>query len=385
MDTAGKIITCKAAVQWEVKTPLVIETIEVAPPKAGEVRVKVYANGACHSDLSVMDGKSWDPRVQWPLILGHEGSGVVESVGEGVTSVQPGDHVIPLFLPQCNECANCKHPKTNLCTKLRETTVKGVMPDGTSRFTCKGKTVYHFMGTSTYSEYTVLPEVAVVKIDPSAPLEKVCLIGCSISTGYGAAMNTAKVTEGSTCAVWGLGAVGLATIMGCKAAGAKRIIAIDVNPEKEELAKQFGATEFVNPKDYEKPIEVVINMKTMGGCDFTFECVGLLPTIKSAFYSCREGYGVSVVVGVVAAGQEVSFAPLTLNMGRTWTGTVFGGWKSKEGVPQLVDLYMQKKIMVDEFITQKITLEQVNDAFDLLRAGNGIRSVVQFKSVGGIA
>lgn len=376
MTTAGKPITCKAAVAWEPKKPVTIETIEVAPPKAGEVRIKVYANGVCHSDLSVLDGKAWDPRVQWPVILGHEGAGVVESIGEGVTRVQPGDHVIPLYMPQCDECDNCKSSKTNICSKLRNTQAIGVMPDGTPRFTCNGKPVYHFMGTSTFSEYTVVADISVCKIDQEAPLEKVCLIGCGISTGYGAALNTAKVDEGSTCAVWGLGAVGLATVMGCKAAGAKRIIAVDINPEKEELAKTFGATEFVNPADYDKPIEAVIGMKTKGGCDFTFECIGLIPTIRAAFYSCREGWGKATIVGVVPAGHEVSVAPMAFNVGRTLTGTVFGGWKGMEGVPKLVDLYMKKELLVDEFVTQNIGLDKLNDALDLLRAGKGIRSVI---------
>ncbi|EAA09898.4 AGAP010499-PA, partial [Anopheles gambiae str. PEST] len=346
-----QVIKCKAAVAWEPKQPLSIETIEVAPPKAGEVRIKVTASGVCHTDAYTLGGL--DSEGVFPVILGHEGAGVVESVGEGVTKFQPGDHVIPLYIPQCFECRFCKSPKTNLCPKI-----------------------YHFMGTSTFAEYTVVAEVSLAKIDPSAPLEKVCLLGCGIPTGYGAALNTAKVEPGSSCAIWGLGAVGLAVAMGCKAAGASRIIGVDINPAKFEIAKQFGCTEFVNPNDYKEPIQQVLVEKTDGGLDYTFECVGNVNTMRAALESCTRGWGVSVIVGVAEAGTEISTRPFQLVTGRTWKGTAFGGWKSVESVPKLVTSYLQKELKVDEFITHTMELEKINDAFTLMHEGKSIRSVV---------
>lgn len=379
MATAGKTITCRAAVAWEPKKPLGIETVEVAPPKAGEVRFKVVANGACHSDLWIMEGKCWDDRMQWPMILGHEGAGIVESVGEGVTDFKPGDHVIPLFQPNCQTCQFCKREDTNLCDTNRDSQARGEMPDGTTRFTCRGKPVYHFLGCSTFSEYTVVPVASLSKIDPAAPLDKVCLIGCGISTGFGAAVNTARVEEGSVCAVWGLGAIGLATLMGCRAAKAKRIIAVDINPMKFEVAKKFGATECVNPKDYNKPIEEVIKELTNGGCEYTFECVGSTATMNAAFNSCRVGPSVATVVGLVAVGEKVAVSPLPFLFGRVWKGTFFGGCKGKESVPKMVTMYMNKQLMVDEFISHTFTLDGVNEAFDLMRAGKSIRSVVKLQ------
>uniref|UniRef100_A0A8W7Q2H5 S-(hydroxymethyl)glutathione dehydrogenase n=2 Tax=Anopheles coluzzii TaxID=1518534 RepID=A0A8W7Q2H5_ANOCL len=373
-STTGQVIKCKAAVAWEPKQPLSIETIEVAPPKAGEVRIKVTASGVCHTDAYTLGGL--DSEGVFPVILGHEGAGVVESVGEGVTKFQPGDHVIPLYIPQCFECRFCKSPKTNLCPKVRATQGKGVLPDGTTRFTCNGKQIYHFMGTSTFAEYTVVAEVSLAKIDPSAPLEKVCLLGCGIPTGYGAALNTAKVEPGSSCAIWGLGAVGLAVAMGCKAAGASRIIGVDINPAKFEIAKQFGCTEFVNPNDYKEPIQQVLVEKTDGGLDYTFECVGNVNTMRAALESCTRGWGVSVIVGVAEAGTEISTRPFQLVTGRTWKGTAFGGWKSVESVPKLVTSYLQKELKVDEFITHTMELEKINDAFTLMHEGKSIRSVV---------
>lgn len=371
-----QVISCKAAVAWEPKKPLSIETIEVAPPRAGEVRIKILATGVCHTDAYTLDGH--DSEGVFPVILGHEGAGVVESVGEGVTKFAPGDHVIPLYIPQCFECKFCKSPKTNLCPKIRATQGKGLLPDGTTRFTCKGKQLYHFMGTSTFSEYTVVTDISLCKIDASAPLEKVCLLGCGISTGYGAAINTAKVEEGSSCAVWGLGAVGLATAMGCKAAGAKRIIGVDINPEKFKLGEKFGCTEFVNPKDYDKPIQQVLIEKTDGGLDYTFECVGNVQTMRAALESCSRGWGVSVIIGVAESGREISTRPFQLVTGRTWKGTAFGGWKSVESVPKLVTKYLNKELMVDEFITHTMSLDAINEAFTLMHEGKSLRTVVHF-------
>lgn len=375
-DTTGKPISCRAAVAWEAGKPLTIETVEVAPPKAGEVRIKIIATGVCHTDSHTLSGN--DSEGKFPVILGHEGGGTVESVGEGVTRVKPGDHVIPLYIPQCGKCKFCKSPKTNLCSTIRSTQGQGVMPDGTSRFTCKGQTVYHFMGTSTFSEYTVVAEISVCKVDDNAPLEKVCLLGCGISTGYGAALNTAKVEAGSTTAVWGLGAVGLATVMGCKTAGASRIIGIDINPDKFPVAKEFGCTEFVNPKDHEKPIQQVLIEMTDGGLDYTFECIGNVKTMRAALEACHKGWGTSVIIGVAGAGQEISTRPFQLVTGRVWKGTAFGGWKSCDSVPKLVEDYLAGKLKVDEFITHTMPLDKINEAFDLMHAGKSIRAVVNF-------
>ncbi|CAH1795382.1 unnamed protein product [Owenia fusiformis] len=375
-DTVGKTITCNAAVAWEPKKPLVIETVEVAPPKAGEVRIKVTATGVCHTDAYTLDG--FDSEGKFPVILGHEGGGIVESVGEGVTSVQPGDHVIPLYIPQCKNCKFCNSPKTNLCGKIRTTQGQGQMPDGTTRFTCKGQEVFHFMGTSTFSEYTVVAEISVAKVNEKAPLDKVCLLGCGISTGYGAAINTAKVEPGSSCAVWGVGAVGLAVLMGCKAAGASRIIGIDINPDKFEIAKQFGATECINPKDYDKPIQTVLTEMTDGGLDYTFECIGNVGTMRAALESCHKGWGVSTIIGVAAAGQEISTRPFQLVTGRVWKGTAFGGFKSRDSVPKLVEDYLGGIVKVDEFITHNMPLDKINESFDLMHAGKSIRSIIDF-------
>ncbi|XP_078659637.1 alcohol dehydrogenase class-3-like isoform X2 [Branchiostoma floridae x Branchiostoma belcheri] len=375
-DTAGKPITCRAAVAWEAKKPLVIETIEVAPPKEHEVRIKVLATGVCHTDAYTLDGH--DPEGIFPVVLGHEGGGVVESVGSGVTGFKPGDHVVPLYIPQCRECKFCKSPKTNLCQKIRVTQGQGVMPDGSSRFTCKGQTLYHFMGTSTFSEYTVVADISLCKVAEKAPLDKVCLLGCGISTGYGAALNTAKVDPGSSVAVWGLGAVGLAVIMGAKVAGASRIIGVDINPAKAEIAKKFGMTEFVNPKDHERPIQQVLADLTDGGLDFTFECIGNVHTMRAALEACHKGWGTSVIIGVAAAGQEISTRPFQLVTGRVWKGTAFGGWKSVDSVPKLVEEYQAGKIQVDEFVSHNFPLDKINESFHLMHAGESIRSVVHF-------
>lgn len=372
----GKVIKCRAAVAWAEKQPLTFEEIEVAPPKAGEVRVKITSTAICHTDAYTLDGH--DPEGMFPCVLGHEGGGVVESVGEGVTSVKPGDHVIPLYIPQCKDCKFCSSKKTNLCSKIRLTQGKGVMPDGTSRFTCKGKSLYHFMGCSTFSEYTVLAEISVAKIDPAAPLDKVCLLGCGVPTGYGAALNTAGVEPGSNCVIWGLGAVGLAVALGCKAAGAKTVIGVDLNSDKFEVAKKFGCTDFINPKTLSRPITEELIDRLDGGADYTFECVGNVKTMREALESCHKGWGVSVIVGVAAAGQEISTRPFQLVTGRVWKGTAFGGWKSRDSVPKLVDDYMNKKLMLDEFVTHTFSFDKINEAFGVLHAGTGIRAVVNY-------
>lgn len=373
-ETVGKVITCKAAVAWAAKEPLKIETITVDPPKAGEVRIKLHATGVCHTDAYTLSGA--DPEGVFPVVLGHEGGGVIESVGEGVTSVKPGDHVVPLYIPQCYNCKFCKSSKTNLCSVVRSTQGRGLMPDGTSRFKCDGKELFHFMGCSTFSEYTVCAEISVAKVNEGAPLDKVCLLGCGISTGYGAALNTAKVEPGSKCAVWGVGCVGLAVIMGCKAAGASEIYAVDINPGKEQIAREFGATHFINPKDHDKPIQQVFVEITDGGLDYTFECVGNVHTMRAALESCHKGWGESIIIGVAASGQEISTRPFQLVTGRVWKGSAFGGYKSRDSVPKLVEQYMDKKLKVDEFVTHSFKLDQINDAFHAMHEGTCVRSVV---------
>ena len=375
-ETRGKVIQCRAAVAWEAKKPLSIETVEVQPPNSGEMRIKILATGVCHTDAYTLEGH--DPEGIFPCILGHEGGGIVESVGEGVTTVQPGDHVIPLYIPQCGECKFCKSPKTNLCQKIRVTQGKGLMPDGTSRFTCKGQSIFHFMGTSTFSEYTVVPEISVAKVNSAAPLDKVCLLGCGIPTGYGAVLNTAKVEKGATVAVWGCGAVGLAVIMGAKEAGASRIIAVDINPEKWPMAQKFGATEFFNPQDHQRPSQEVLVQMTDGGLDYTFECIGNVQTMRAALEACHKGWGVSTIIGVAAAGKEISTRPFQLVTGRVWKGTAFGGWKSRDSVPKLVEQYLGGNLKIDEFVSHTMKLEDINNAFELMHVGKSIRSVVLF-------
>uniref|UniRef100_A0A6M2DJR6 S-(hydroxymethyl)glutathione dehydrogenase n=1 Tax=Xenopsylla cheopis TaxID=163159 RepID=A0A6M2DJR6_XENCH len=376
-DTVGKVIECKAAIAWAPKQPLTIETIQVAPPKANEVRIKLTATGVCHTDAYTLGG--FDSEGKFPAILGHEGAGIVESVGEGVTKFKPGDHVIPLYIPQCGTCKYCLHPETNLCQKIRATQGQGLMPDGTTRFSCKGKEVFHFMGTSTFSEYTVVADISLAKVSEKAPLDKVCLLGCGIPTGYGAALNTAKVKPGSSCAVWGLGAVGLAVAMGCKAAGASRILGVDINPSKFKVAQEFGCTEFLNPLDVKSGTvqnHIVNNLFDGFGVDYTFECVGNVETMRTALESCAKGWGVSVIVGVAPAGKEISTRPFQLVTGRTWKGTAFGGWKSCESVPKLVQEYLDKKLKVDEFVTHVVELNDINNAFTLMHEGKSIRAVV---------
>lgn len=375
-DTAGKVIKCCAAVAWEAKQPLSLETIEVDPPKAGEVRIKIVSTSLCHTDAYTLSGA--DPEGKFPCILGHEGGGIVESVGEGVTSFKPGDYVVPLYTPQCGECKFCKSPKTNLCNKIRDTQGQGLMPDGTTRFKCKGQQIFHFMGCSTFSEYSVVAEISLCKINNKAQLDKACLLGCGVSTGYGAALNTAKVEPGSNCAIWGLGGVGLAVALGCKAAGASRIIGIDINTKKFETAKKFGVTECINPKDYEKPIQEVLIGMTDGGLDYTFECIGNVDTMRAALESCIRGWGTSVIIGVAASGKEISTRPFQLVTGRTWKGTAFGGWKSKDSVPKLVDLYLENKLPLDDFVTDVLPFEKINEGFERLHGGDCIRCVLNY-------
>lgn len=374
--TAGKVIKCRAAVAWAAGQPLSLEEVEVDPPHAGEVRVRITATGVCHTDAYTLSGK--DPEGVFPVILGHEGGGIVESVGEGVTSVVPGDRVVPLYVPQCKECKFCLNPKTNLCQKVRATQGQGLMPDGSRRFRCKGQPLYHFMGCSTFSEYTVVAEISLCKVAKNAPLDKVCLLGCGVPTGYGAALNTAKVEKGSNCAIFGLGAVGLAVALGCKAADANRIIGVDINPSKYEVAKKFGVTEFVNPKDYDKPIQEVLAELTDGGLDYTFECIGNVTTMRAALEACHKGWGVSVIIGVAGSGEEIRTRPFQLVTGRTWKGTAFGGYKSRDSVPKLVEEYLNEKLPLDDFVTHRVTIKDINTAFHLMHTGQSIRTVVLF-------
>lgn len=371
---ATETIKCKAAVAWTPKSHLSLETIEVAPPKAREVRIKILFTGVCHTDAYTLSGI--DPEGVFPAILGHEGGGIVESIGEGVTHVAPGDHVIPLYTPQCYDCDFCKHPKTNLCQKIRLSQGKGVMPDGTTRFRCNGKEIFHFMGCSTFSEYTVVADISVCKVNPEAPLDKVCLLGCGITTGYGAVLNNAQVEKGSTVAIFGLGCVGLAVAMGAKQVGASRIIGVDTNSKKSVIAKKFGITDFVNPKDHTKPIQDVLIEMTSGGLDYTFECIGNVSTMRAALECSHKGWGVSTIIGVAGVGQEISTRPFQLVTGRTWKGSAFGGFKSRDSVPKLVGQYLRGELKVDEFVTQQLTLEHINEAFELMHSGETIRTVV---------
>ena len=350
--------------------------MQVAPPKAGEVRVKIVATGVCHTDAFTLSGD--DPEGVFPSILGHEGGGIVESVGEGVTSVKVGDHVIPLYTAECGKCKFCTSGKTNLCSAVRETQGKGLMPDGTTRFTCNGKEIFHYMGCSTFSEYTVLPEISLAKVNPTAPLEEVCLLGCGVTTGMGAVTKTAKVQEGDTVAVFGLGGIGLSAIIGATMAKAGRIIGIDLNESKFELAKKLGATDCINPKDYDKPIQEVIVEMTDGGVDYSFECIGNVNVMRSALECCHKGWGESVIIGVAGAGQEISTRPFQLVTGRVWRGTAFGGVKGRSELPGIVEDYLAGKFALNDFITHTMGLEDINEAFDLMHEGKSIRSVIHY-------
>ena len=366
----------RAAVAWEAGKPLTIEEIDVAGPKAGEVLIRVVATGVCHTDAFTLSGD--DPEGLFPPVLGHEGGAIVEEVGPGVTSVKPGDHVIPLYTAECGQCKFCTSGKTNLCSSVRTTQGQGLMPDGTIRFSKDGNPIYHYMGTSTFSEYSVVAEVSLAKISPAAPLDKVCLLGCGVTTGIGAVLNTAKVEPGATIAVFGLGGIGLSVVQGAVLAKAGRIIAIDTNPDKFEMAQQLGATDCVNPRDHSGPIQEVIVDMTDGGVDYSFECVGNVELMRAALECCHKGWGESIIIGVAGAGQEISTRPFQLVTGRVWRGTAFGGVKGRSQLPGMVDQYMSGDIKLDEFVTYQMGLEDINKAFDYMHEGKSIRSVIVF-------
>jgi S-(hydroxymethyl)glutathione dehydrogenase/alcohol dehydrogenase len=366
----------RAAVAFAPGQPLKVVEIDVAPPRAGEVLVRITHTGVCHTDAFTLSGD--DPEGLFPAVLGHEGGGIVVEVGEGVTSVQPGDHVIPLYTAECGVCKFCRSGKTNLCQAVRATQGKGVMPDGTSRFSYEGKPLFHYMGTSTFSEYTVCAEVSLAKIDPQAPLEKVCLLGCGVTTGIGAVHNAAKVKPGDTVAVFGLGGIGLAVVQGAAQARAGRIIAVDTNAAKFPLAKEMGATDFVNPKDHAKPVQDVIVEMTDGGVDFSFECIGNVDVMRAALECCHKGWGESVIIGVAGAGQEIRTRPFQLVTGRVWRGTAFGGVKGRTQLPGMVQQAMRGEIRLDPFITHTLPLDRINEAFDLMHEGKSIRTVIHF-------
>ncbi|KGI79041.1 S-(hydroxymethyl)glutathione dehydrogenase/class III alcohol dehydrogenase [Oleiagrimonas soli] len=367
----------RAAVAWEAGKPLSIEEVDVAKPKKGEVLVRIVATGVCHTDAFTLSGK--DPEGLFPVILGHEGGGIVEEVGEGVTSLKPGDHVIPLYTAECGKCKFCLSGKTNLCQAVRATQGKGVMPDGTSRFSIGGKPILHYMGTSTFSEYTVVPEISLANISKEAPLDKVCLLGCGITTGIGAVLNTAKVEPGSTVAIFGMGGIGLSVVQGAVMAKASRIICVDLNPDKFDMAKKLGATDFVNPKDYpDTPIQDVIVDMTDGGVDYSFECIGNVHVMRSALECCHKGWGESTIIGVAGAGEEISTRPFQLVTGRVWRGSAFGGVKGRTQLPGYVERYLKGEIKIDEMITEVMPLEDINRAFELMHDGKVIRSVIQY-------
>ena len=370
------MIKTRAAVAWEAGKPLSIEEVDLMPPQKGEVLVRIVATGVCHTDAYTLSGA--DPEGVFPAILGHEGAGIVEAIGEGVTSVAVGDHVIPLYTPECGQCKFCKSGKTNLCQAIRATQGKGLMPDGTTRFFKDGKPIFHYMGTSTFAEHTVVPEISLAKISKEAPLEKVCLLGCGVTTGMGAVKNTAKVQPGDTVAVFGLGGIGLSVIIGAVMAKASRIIAIDINEDKFDIAKKLGATDVVNPKNFDKPIQDVIVEMTDGGVDFSFECIGNVKVMRSALECCHKGWGESVIIGVAAAGQEISTRPFQLVTGRIWKGSAFGGVKGRSQLPGIVEQYMNGEFELDTFITHTMGLDDINHAFDLMHEGKSIRTVILF-------
>jgi len=366
----------RAAIALKAGQPLEITEIDVQGPKQGEVLVRMVATGVCHTDAFTLSGE--DPEGIFPSVLGHEGGGVIEEVGPGVTSVKPGDHVIPLYTPECGQCSFCTSGKTNLCQAIRVTQGQGLMPDGSSRFSLNGETLYHYMGTSTFSEYSVMPEISVAKINQQAPLDKVCLLGCGITTGIGAVLNTAKVEAGASVAVFGMGGIGLSVVQGAVMAGASRIVAVDLNEDKFEMARMLGATDFVNPSKFDQPIQDVIVDMTGGGVDYSFECIGNTNVMRSALECCHKGWGESVIIGVAGAGQEISTRPFQLVTGRVWRGTAFGGVRGRSELPGYVDNYMAGKINIDDMVTHTMGLEDINKAFDLMHDGESIRSVVIF-------
>jgi S-(hydroxymethyl)glutathione dehydrogenase/alcohol dehydrogenase len=367
----------RAAVAWEAKKPLTIETVHLEGPKAGEVLVEIKATGICHTDAYTLDGL--DSEGIFPSILGHEGAGVVVEVGPGVTSLRPGDHVIPLYTPECRGCEYCLNPKTNLCITLRGTQGQGVMPDGTSRFSMGGKKIAHYMGCSTFSNFTVLPEIALAKIRKDAPFDKVCYIGCGVTTGIGAVIYTAKAEPGSNIVVFGLGGIGLNVIQGARMIGADKIVGVDINPSKRALAEKFGMTHFVNPDEvgHDKVVQAIIDI-TKGGADYSFDCTGNVNVMRQALECCHRGWGESIIIGVAPSGAEISTRPFQLVTGRSWRGTAFGGARGRTDVPKIVDWYMDGKINIDDLITHTMPLEQINHAFDLMHEGKSIRSVVVF-------
>jgi S-(hydroxymethyl)glutathione dehydrogenase/alcohol dehydrogenase len=369
-------VKVKAAVAHKAGEPLRIETVDLEGPKSGEVMVEIKATGVCHTDAFTLSGA--DPEGLFPAILGHEGAGVVVEVGPGVASVKRGDHVIPLYIPECRQCPACLSGKTNLCTAIRETQGRGVMPDGTSRFSLNGKMLHHYMGTSTFANYTVLPEIAIAKVREDAPFEKICYVGCGVTTGVGAVINTAKVQVGDRVAVFGLGGIGLNVIQGARMAGASMIVGIDVNPKRKQMAEKFGMTHFVNPKEAQGDLVPYLVNLTGGGADFAFECVGNVRLMRQALECCQRGWGTCVIIGVAGAGEEISTRPFQLVTGRTWKGTAFGGAKSRRDVPKIVDWYMQGKIEIDPMITHTLPLSDINKGFDLMHAGKSIRSVVVY-------
>ena len=366
----------RAAVAWKAGAPLTIETVQLDGPKAGEVLVEIKATGVCHTDAFTLSGD--DPEGLFPAILGHEGAVVVVEVGAGVTSVKPGDHVIPLYTPECRQCEYCLSQKTNLCQAIRSTQGQGLMPDGTSRFSIGGKPLFHYMGTSTFANYSVMPEISVAKIRPDAPFDKVCYIGCGVTTGIGAVIYTAKVKPGSSVVVFGLGGIGLNVLQGARMAGAGMIVGVDLNPGRKALAEKFGMTHFVNPKEVEGDLVAHLVNLTRGGADYTFECVGNVKLMRQALECCHKGWGVSTIIGVAGAGQEIATRPFQLVTGRVWQGSAFGGARGRTDVPKIVDWYMEGKINIDDLITHVMPLERINEAFDLMHEGKSIRSVVTF-------
>jgi len=365
----------KAAIAWKAGAPLTIEDVELAGPKAFEVLVEVKATGICHTDYYTLSGA--DPEGLFPAILGHEGAGVVVDVGPGVTSLKKGDHVIPLYTPECRQCKSCLSRKTNLCTAIRATQGKGQMPDGTSRFTVGGKPVHHYMGTSTFSNHIVVPEIALAKIRDDAPFDKVCYIGCGVTTGIGAVLFTAKVEAGANVVVFGLGGIGLNVIQGAKMVGADKIIGVDLNPEREAMARKFGMTHFVNPSEVENVVDHIIQL-TDGGADYSFECIGNTKVMRQALECCHRGWGQSIIIGVAEAGAEISTRPFQLVTGRVWKGSAFGGARGRTDVPRIVDWYMEGKINIDDLITHTLPLDRINEGFDLMKRGESIRSVVMY-------
>ena len=365
----------RAAVAWKAGAPLAIEEVDLAPPGPGEVLVEIKATGICHTDHYTLSGA--DPEGLFPSILGHEGAGIVRGLGAGVTTLREGDHVIPLYTPECRQCKFCLSRKTNLCQKIRATQGKGLMPDGTSRFSLGGKPILHYMGTSTFSNFTVVPEIALAKIREDAPFESACYIGCGVTTGIGAVLFTAKVEAGANVAVFGLGGIGLNVIQGARLVGANRIIGIDINPAREKMARQFGMTDFINPKEVPNVVDAVVQL-TDGGADYSFECVGNTTLMRQALECCHKGWGVSVIIGVAAAGQEIATRPFQLVTGRVWKGSAFGGARGRTDVPRIVDWYMDHRISIDPLITHRLKLEEINEGFRLMERGESIRSVVVY-------